>query len=188
MPNSRFLPILFVVMSACAADDSVPESTPAESVGVTTTNASGLVYVDPLSRWRFNLVDRSIQVENKQYDPALPLQKIRERFKLKNAEDLLVHVDIWSSPQVVELHEWIDTYASYLHDGTIQLRETTAGKLGVKAMVADQARSCRSANILTAFFAIADDMIAITCADAENPVARRAFDVALASFSMKDTQ
>lgn len=122
------------------------------------------------------------RVESTRFDPAAPAHKIKERFELTDeAKRLLVRVDVWSNSDRLPLQPWIDTHLAYLNNGHATLQERTIGPARVPALLADEPRSCQAANIVTAVFAIDDQVVAVTCADGESHAARSAFEGVLSS-------
>jgi len=183
---ARFVLMAILVAAstaACSAEETDPKPPSDEGVVATTWRGQTVVHVDSVSRWAFEVPAPPFRVESTKFDPATPPGKIKQRFELKDDTRLMVRVDLWTNSEGLALSSWIDTYATYLKNGGADLEETTVGKARVNAIVADQPRSCQAANIITAVFALDGHVIAVTCANGEDPIARKAFDVVLNTFA-----
>jgi hypothetical protein len=188
---ARFVLMAILVAAstaACSAEETDPKPATDEGVAATTWRGPTVVHVDPVSRWAFEVPAPPFRVKSTNFDPATPPGKIKQRFELKDDARLMVRIDLWANPEGLALSSWIDTHASYLKNGGADLEETTVGKTRVNAIVADQPRSCQAANIITAVFALDGHVIAVTCANGEDPVARRTFDVVLNTFAREEAR
>lgn len=182
---------VFMVLTAMlAAASCAPETKDIEPTSGSVEQAAqsenaGYVYADPASRWRL-VVPKGTQVRSTRFDPTTPAHKVKERFEVTGEGRLLVRVDIWDNPEALDASHWIDVNASYLRESGARLQDRTVGKKEARGIVVEQPASCQSASLLTAFFPVDQRMVAVTCANAEDPGARHAFDTVLDSLAMEE--
>jgi hypothetical protein len=149
------------------------------------SEASGHVFADPASRWRL-IAPKGTHVRTTRFDPSTPANKVKERFEVREEGRLLVRVDIWANPAALDPLAWIHTHATYLQEGSDRIEARTVSKHRVRGIVVEQPPSCQAPSLHSAVFSLEEHMVAVTCADAKDDAARRAFETVLGSFGMEE--
>ncbi|MDP2275461.1 MAG: hypothetical protein Q8N23_11670 [Archangium sp.] len=152
---------LILCLTACSVGTPTAVATQAAPLEELTDR-----FVEPQTRLRFPLRE-GVTVEDKHYDPTLPLKKFRHSIHLITSNGVAVVIDVWDNPTHRTLQDWFGEHLSFLIDGETRVSEREVTSLKLPALLLEQPRSEQAISMAVAVFAHREQVFRVTCIDSD---------------------
>jgi hypothetical protein len=172
---------IFLLLSLVGCSSQETQSLTVQAEQALRSQESLVPFSAPGQRWKFSY-PKHAKVRATRFDPSTPVHKVKERIEVLKDEKLAVKVDVWDNPEKLSPSLWIDTHASYLRSTSTEQSEWHVGPEHRPTLLLLQPRSCQAPSLAISVFSTENQIVSVTCADAEDPELRHIFDTLLGSF------